>query len=169
MITQLSLTFGSQQVLSELQHRYPERSMLLLDTSTAGQQLALLDVSGQPSVFSSPVHYDIKLHRGTTSWQGFVNFIFLDNLSADDQKVFNSKANHFVTTEAMPDGMRSIYFMKDEKNRSNNIILSTWDTSADYALWKRSPSFKPFEYFKSTQNNYHEASYHFIEETQQSN
>ncbi|MTV82936.1 hypothetical protein [Secundilactobacillus folii] len=163
MITRLSITYGSQQVLSDLQKRYSDRPMILLDSSTSGEQLALLDVSGQESVFSSPVHYDIKLHRGTTDWQGFINFIYLANLSADDQKVFNSKANHFVTTEAMPEGMRSIYFMKDQKNRSNNIILSTWETTEDFAVWKHDPSFKPFNYFLTTQNNYHEASYHPVE------
>jgi len=162
MITRISITYGTKQVLSKLQTRFPDRPLLLLDSSTSGEQLALLDVSGQESVFSSPIHYDIKLHRGTTDWQGFVNFIYVDNLSADDQKVMNSKANHFVTTDPMPDGMRSIYFMKDEKNRSNNIILSTWDNADDFSLWKKETSFKPFSYFLTTQYNYHEASYHFF-------
>lgn len=161
MITRISITYGTKQVLSKLQTRYPDRKLLLLDSSTSGEQLALLDVSGEESVFSSPIHYDIKLHRGTTDWQGFVNFTYIDNLSPDDQKTFNSKANHFVTTDAMPDGMRSIYFMKDEKNRSNNILLSTWENSDSFSIWKRSSSFKPFNYFLSGQNNYHEASYHF--------
>lgn len=163
MITQISITFGSKQVLAKLQKRYSNRPMYLLDASTAGEQLALLDVSGEPSIFSSPVHYDIKLHRGTTAWNGFINFIYIDNLSIDDQKVFNSKANHFVTTEAMPDGMQSIYFMKDEKNRSNNIILTTWADAEAFADWKHSSTFSPFEYFLTSQNNYHESSYHFIE------
>lgn len=160
MITRLSITYGSQKILSDLQERYSDRPMILLGSSTSGEQLALLDVSGQESVFSSPVHYDIKLHRGTTDWQGFINFIYLDNLSADDQKVFNSKANHFVTTESMPEGMRSIYFMKEERNRSNNIMLSTWESSEDFAVWKHDTTFEPFNYFLTTQNNYHEASYH---------
>lgn len=60
--------------------------MLLLDTSEKGDQLALLDVSGQPSVFASPVHYDIKLHRGTAEWRGFFNFMYFNNLSPEDQK-----------------------------------------------------------------------------------
>ncbi|WP_203649122.1 hypothetical protein [Secundilactobacillus yichangensis] len=162
MITRISITFGTKQILSKLQTRYPDRQLLLLDSSASGEQLALLDVSGEESVFSSPIHYDIKLHRGTTDWQGFINFIYIDNLSPDDQKVFNSKANHFVTTDPMPVGMRSIYFMKDEKNRSNNIILSTWEKADDFSTWKRDNSFKPFNYFVSSQNNYHEASYHFF-------
>ncbi|GAA3620379.1 hypothetical protein [Secundilactobacillus similis] len=162
MITQLSITFGSKQVLTDLQARYPDRPMHLLDASSAGEQLALLDVSGQESVFSSPVHYDIKLHRGTTDWNGFINFMYFDNLSEDDQTVFNSKASHFVSVDAMPDGMHAAYFMKAEKNRANNILLTTWSSAEDFSIWKRSDTFKPFKYFQSTLNNYHEASYHFI-------
>lgn len=162
MITRISITYGTKQVLTKLQSRYSDRQLLLLDSSASGDKLALLDVSGEESVFSSPIHYDIKLHRGTTDWQGFINFIYIDNLSPDDQKIFNSKANHFVTTDQMPEGMRSIYFMKEEKNRSNNIVLSTWEDAADFSAWKQDASFKPFVYFLTGNNNYHEASYHFF-------
>ncbi|ANZ61738.1 hypothetical protein AYR62_04280 [Secundilactobacillus paracollinoides] len=164
MISQLSITFGSKDVLEQVQAKNPDRPMLLLETTTSGEQLALLDVSGQESVFASPVHYDIKLHRGTTDWGRFVNFMYFDNLSPDDQKVFNSKANHFVTTDEMPEGLHAIYFMKEEHNRSNNIILTVWDTSEDFAVWKRDERFKPFVYFQRPLNNYHEASYQSVEQ-----
>lgn len=54
--------------------------------------------------------------------------------------------------------------MKEEHNRSNNIILTVWDTSEDFAVWKRDERFKPFVYFQRPLNNYHEASYQSVEQ-----
>lgn len=161
MINRLSITFGSQDVLESIKQKYPERPMLLLDASNKGEQLALLDVSGQESIFASPAHYDIKLHRGTSDWRGFFNFMYFDNLSPEDQKTFNAKASQFVTSVPMPDGMLAIYFMKDEKNRANNILLSIWDTPETFSVWKRSESFAPFDYFARPLNNFHERGYRF--------
>lgn len=162
MITRISITFGTKAVLETVIKKYPDRQMLLLDTSEKGDQLALLDVSGQPSVFASPVHYDIKLHRGTAEWRGFFNFMYFNNLSPEDQKTFNAKASQFVKSQPMPDGMRAVYFMKEEKNWSNNIIFSIWDSADDYLTWKRTASFTPFSYFTGPLNNFHAASYHHV-------
>lgn len=164
MITKLSITFGTKAVLTDVIKKHPDRKMLLLASSSQEESLALLDVSGQESTFASPLHYDIKLHRGATDWQGFFYFMYFNSVSPEDQQIFNAKASQFVKSEEMPEKMRAIYFMKDEKNRANNIILSVWKNSADYASWKRSASFKPFDYFAAPLNNFHEASYHTVKD-----
>lgn len=60
---ELSLTFGSRDVLQRIIQENTDRHLLLLAGSATDEGLLLLDVSGTPSIFTGGLTYQIRAHQ----------------------------------------------------------------------------------------------------------
>lgn len=160
MLKQISITFGSYAILNQLREKHSDRQQLLVQSDNTNDDIALIDVSGQKNIFKSGVVYDIKSHAGDSDWnKNFYSFIYLKNLSPDVQKVFNATANQLVNSPELPQGMQAIYFMKELKNRGNNIILTTWTDTQEFNSWTHSDEYARFKGFDTPLHDYRIVTY----------
>ncbi|WP_081467847.1 monooxygenase [Lentilactobacillus kisonensis] len=158
MDKQIVITFGNDQILSEIKAKHPDRNLLLYQALNQNDKLMLLDYSGKEPVFQSPVLYDILSHTGADKWNGFISFSAMD-LNFDQQKVFDARINK-LRSNGLPDGMHSIYSLNYHKDINQRVILATWNSYSDFELWKNgSHEFIPKEYRDSPSFYSHEAYY----------
>ncbi|GEP20365.1 hypothetical protein [Pediococcus argentinicus] len=158
MIKKISSTFGSWQILKQIQKNNPSRKMIVLSSSSAPTDLQLLDVSGEEPVFNNPLSYDILAHHGNQEWTGFFRFAFF-SLGDDDLKVFDSKVNQLITSPDFPLGLKDIYVLKPNKKHNDRVLLTIWQLDSDYSLWKRSATYQPFAAYTNTNFRYHDTNY----------
>ncbi|GAK47165.1 monooxygenase [Secundilactobacillus oryzae JCM 18671] len=170
MLKQVSITFGSYDILSRLQAQYRDRQLRLVQANNATDSLALVDLSGQDNVFKSGAVYDVKSTAGSAEHTGEVlAFIYIKNLSPDDQKVFNATANEITSSPNLPQELESLYFMKEQKNRGNNVIFSIWDSLSGFNDWLRSPQFARIKGFDTALHDFRTITYSQYHQSDQSN
>lgn len=157
MLHELSTTFGSRDLLDSLIAQNPDRQLVLMADSGGDEGLQLVDVSGKPSVFNSHLDYQVRLHQGSSQWRGFFNFNYF-TLDPDAAKVFNAKANRFASN-GLPAGMTAFYILNKQKNTNEYVLLTIWDDSQAYSLWRHSAAFAPFDVYSTSANHFHAASY----------
>ncbi|ABJ64278.1 antibiotic biosynthesis monooxygenase [Levilactobacillus brevis] len=157
---ELSLTFGSRDVLQRIIQENTDRHLLLLAGSATDEGLLLLDVSGTPSIFTGGLTYQIRAHQGSQSWQGFFSFDYF-TLDPDTAKVFEAKVNR-LASPPLPAGMTDLYLLTKQHNDSEYLLLTVWQDSQAYALWRHSPAFAPIDTYATSANHFHAASYHQV-------
>jgi len=161
MSGKISATFGTRKILTMIQQKHADRDLLLMQANATEDRYMLLDLSGEKSVFASPVSYDVLLSKGTADWHGMTSFIFMD-LPIEEQKVFNSKFNAFRTEYEKPNGLKHFMILREAKNDAAFVIVTNWHSDSEYAVWLRSASFKPFAKYTTADFDYHESRYAFV-------
>lgn len=165
MLRNLAFTFGSRDVLKKFIAEHPDRELVLLGSSTGDNQgLQLIDASGEPSLFSAGLDYRVHLHQGATDWQGFYSFSYF-KFDQDTADVFDAKINRLVSGP-LPHGMRALYVLTKEHDAGSYSLLTIWEDSQAYSLWRNSTAFAPLEIYATSANHYSSASYHRIAMTQ---
>lgn len=157
MLHQLSLTFGSRDLLDKIVKQNSDRRFVLLAATGGAKDLQLLDISGQESIFTSHLDYQVKIEHGQPDWQGFFSFNYFD-LNAESAKVFESEVNK-IAANPLPDGMTTMLVLSKLKNSSEYILLTIWDSSDAFMIWRRSNKFAPFTKYATSLNNFHAATY----------
>jgi len=71
---QIVITFGNEEILSELKNKHPDRDLVMYQALSQPGEYMLLDHSGKDPVFKAPVYYDILSHSGEDDWNGFISF-----------------------------------------------------------------------------------------------
>lgn len=135
MANQISMAFGSGQILTSIQKNNPNRNLVMYSSTNKINTAMLLDISGERSVFNSPVIFDILAKVGEDDNNNFVNFITLD-LNFDQQKVFDARINLLMSTD-LPSKMNSMYSMHYNKDISKRVILTTWNDQDDFRKWEQ--------------------------------
>lgn len=161
MIKQINATFGTRAILLQIQNKYPDHQLLLMQASAADDQYMLLDVSGKPSVFQSPVSYEVLVQKGAGDWKGMTSLIFV-TLPLEEQKVFESKISSFAAEPEMKNGLQHFFALRDAKDNSSFVILTSWHQDSEYSVWRRSASFKPFDKYLTSAYSFHESRYEFV-------
>ncbi|MFD1549919.1 antibiotic biosynthesis monooxygenase family protein [Levilactobacillus fuyuanensis] len=157
MLHQLSLTFGSRDLLDRIVKRNPDRQFVLLAATGGAKDLQLLDVSGQSSVFTSHLDYEVKSEHGQPDWHGFFSFNYF-TLDVESGKVFEGEVNK-LAAEPLPNGMTAMLVLSKFKNSGEYVLLTIWDSSDAFMIWRRSAKFSPFTKYATTLNNFHAATY----------
>ena len=161
MIRSIAITFGSEKVLNDLKAKHPDRELRVYNALSNQNELMVLDVSGEESVFSSPVEYSVLSHIGNDHWNGFISFITLE-LDFDQQKVFDARINKLMG-DILPDGMKSMYSLHSHNNISERVLLTTWESSSQFELWKKDSNLLMPSTYKTTPSFYsHEADYRAV-------
>ena len=86
MLSKLSLTFGSRQILQGIIDKYPDRKFKLMQASVHSNNLALFDFSNEPTIFKSPVEYTVLGERLNSNYRGILYYQSLQ-VDNDQQKV----------------------------------------------------------------------------------
>ncbi|MDT6980906.1 antibiotic biosynthesis monooxygenase [Levilactobacillus zymae] len=158
MLQSIALTFGSEEVLTKLMAAHPDREFVLLANSTGDDDgLQLLDVSGQPSIFATHFDYRVNCHQGVNDWHGFFEFSYFE-FNQDTADVFEAKANR-LAANPLPTGLRALYLLTKVNDRGSYILLTQWDNSQSYTLWRHSPVFTPLDRYATSANHFHSAGY----------
>jgi len=161
MIRNISMTFGSEPILSKIKKDNPDRDLILYDALNNRNELMLLDVSGKDSIFKSLVQYDVLSHGGTDDWHGFISFI-ATKLDIDQQKVFDARINQLMSNP-LPSGMHSIYSLHSYKNINERVLLTTWNSPTQFEMWKKAnPLLMPETYNNDPSFYSHESNFKFV-------
>ncbi|HIW72679.1 MAG TPA: antibiotic biosynthesis monooxygenase [Candidatus Levilactobacillus faecigallinarum] len=161
MLESLAFTFGTREILKKFIAEHPDRKLVLLANSAGDDEgLQLLDVSGQPSLFKAGLNYQTQLHQGASDWQGFYHFSYF-KFDHDTADVFDAKINRLAAS-VPPHGMRAMYVLTKEKDAGSYLLLTIWNDSQDYLLWRDTPAFEPLKIYATSANHFHSASYHRV-------
>ncbi|USS87237.1 hypothetical protein M3M39_03710 [Fructilactobacillus hinvesii] len=161
MIKQISVTFGSQGILEQIMKKYPERHMALFAAASNAHGMQLVDYSGDESIFTSPVVYQVNAHAGNDDWEHYINYTEISP-SKDQRQILDAKVSNFMSDPDTPAGMTGFYYLTAEGNSDSRILLSLWKQQYDYMQWEKSPqhNFISYQTFKNDFTaNYHEIGY----------
>ncbi|AEV95054.1 hypothetical protein [Pediococcus claussenii] len=158
MITQLSTTFGSWNILNQIKKNNPSREMVVLSGTSSQTDLQLVDVSGKDSVFQTPIDYSVINQYGESSWRGFFRFAFF-NLPDEELRVFDSKVNHLMSAPEAPVGLQRLLVLEPKKHKNERVLLTIWQLDSDYSLWKRSASYTPFKTYTNGTYQFRDTNY----------
>ncbi|WP_125574198.1 antibiotic biosynthesis monooxygenase family protein [Levilactobacillus huananensis] len=157
MLTQLAVTFGSRYLLEQLISKHPDRSFVLLADTTDPAGLQLVDVSDHPTIFSSRLSYRVLFSHGETDWQGFYHFLYF-TFDPDDAKIFEDHLDRLVR-ETLPVSMQAILVLQKDRIAGEYVVLTIWDDSLGYALWRHSYRFHAISKFTQRAVSSHAATY----------
>lgn len=157
MIKSISATFGSKPVLQEVIKRHPERQFKLLQSNSTQQQLQLLDISDQPTIFQSAVEYRVLGHCGNNDFRGLMNFEFF-KLEPDGQKTLRSAVNNSLLNDP-PLKLSAAYLLENKYASNELIVLTIWPTFKDLNDWKKSDDYKFLGSFNNSQDRYYQRTY----------
>ncbi|MHA8110035.1 hypothetical protein ACYATP_00600 [Lactobacillaceae bacterium Melli_B4] len=161
MIANISITFGTKDFLNNIVEQHLDRNLHLF-ASDNNDTYELVDSSGEPSIFKSPINYTSINHEGTDNWNGYISYINLD-LDENQQKVLDATINNLISNETLPTGMSSIYSLHVSKNKSSRVILTTWNKSNELDNWYRSKAADHlFKFSDKLDSNYFETIYHAV-------
>ena len=143
MLTKISLTFGSRQILQSIIDKYPERHFKLMQATTHTRKLALFDLSGKDTIFQSPVKLTTLDSTLDAQLNGLYNTL---------QKVLTEPAD-----------MNGGYMLSvDNKAEATTLVLLTaWADFEALTAWKESETFTSLKNFTSmgSDNSYYDEIY----------
>ncbi|WP_323065278.1 hypothetical protein, partial [Limosilactobacillus reuteri] len=147
MLTKISLTFGSRQILQSIIDKYPERHFKLMQATTHTRKLALFDLSGKDTIFQSPV----KLTTLDSTLDAQLNGMFYYQsfqVNGDRQKLLYNTLQKVLTE---PADMNGGYMLSvDNKAEATTLVLLTaWADFEALTAWKESETFTSLKNFTS--------------------
>ncbi|MHA8138139.1 hypothetical protein ACYATM_03695 [Lactobacillaceae bacterium Scapto_B20] len=161
MISNISITFGTKDFLSNIIKQHPEHNLHLF-ASENNDSYELVDSSGKSTIFKSPINYKLVSHAGVDNWNGAISYINLD-LDENQQKVLDATINNLISNEILPNGMSSIYSLYVAKNKSSRVILTTWNNGKSLDEWYLSKTADQlFKFSDKLDSNYFETIYHAV-------
>ncbi|GGI64329.1 hypothetical protein [Limosilactobacillus caviae] len=162
MLTKISLTFGSRQILQSIIDKYPERHFKLMQATTHTRKLALFDLSGKDSIFESPVKLTVLDSTLDASLNGMFYYQSFQ-VNGDRQKLLYNTLQKVITE---PSNMNGGYLLTvDNKVEATTLVLLTsWESFENLTTWKESESFKSLQNFTSmgSDNSYYDEIYKTI-------
>lgn len=162
MLTKISLTFGSRQILQSIIDKYPERHFKLMQASTHSRKLALFDLSGKDTVFKSPVVYTVLDETLDADLSGMFYYQSFQ-VNGDRQKLlYNSLQKVIEEASGMNAGLM---LSVDNKSEATTLVLLTaWKDFESLNAWKNSDSFNSLINFTTlgSDNDYYDEIYKSI-------
>ncbi|USS85543.1 hypothetical protein M3M35_02435 [Fructilactobacillus myrtifloralis] len=161
MISQISVTFGSQAILEQIMHKYPERNLALFSAAGNAHGMQLVDYSGLDSIFTSPVVYRVNAHAGTDDWTHYIDYIEV-NPGKDQRQVLDAQITNFMSNPDTPKGLTGVYYLTAADNSDSRILLTLWNDHYDCLQWEDGTqnAFIAYDNFKNDPGaDYHEVGY----------
>lgn len=160
MLTKVSFTFGSHQILENIIKANPERQFKLMKASTHSDKLALFDLSSQDSVFKSPVILTVLGESLNAQFSGILYYQSFQ-VNGDRQKLlYNSLEKIVDDAPSIANGVL-MTSVANQNESSTLVLLTTWNDFEDLTAWRESSSFKSLANFTSmgSDNYYYDEIY----------
>jgi hypothetical protein len=140
VLTKLSFTFGSHQILQGIIDDYPDRKFKLMQASTHSNKLALFDLSNQNPIFKNPVVLTVLDETMDSNYNGLFYYQSFQ-VNGDRQQVLYNSLQKVITDKpaAMNAGLMTSVANKAES--STLVLITAWDSFEDLTAWKNSDSF----------------------------
>lgn len=152
MLSKLSLTFGSRQILQDIIDKYPDRKFKLTQASIHSNKLALFDFSNEPSVFKTPVELTVLGERLNSNYRGILYYQSFQ-VNTDRQKILFNTLNKLID-DSNPLINGQAFLQVDNKAESTTLVLLTaLNDFDDLMAWKETPDFKQLANFTSRDPN----------------
>ncbi|WP_137597108.1 hypothetical protein [Paucilactobacillus kaifaensis] len=162
MLKQISATFGSEELLTKIMAQNTDRNFRLLQATPQDNQLQLIDISGKPSIFKTPINYRLLGHIGNDEFTGLFHFEFL-KLDNDNQKIWYAAVNHNILTSILPSGMLAAYLCENKVRTNESLLLTIWRTSSSLDQWIKSKSYQKINLFNDSQNHFYQQNYSIVQ------
>lgn len=160
MLSKLSLTFGSRQILQEIVDRYPSKAFKMMQASVHSNKIALFDFSNEDSVFKNPVKFSVLGERLNSNYRGVLYYqsFQVDN---DRQKVLFKTLNKIVNDPAPLINGQLILEVDNKEESTTLVLLSALNEFDDLMAWKESSAFKELSSFisRDPSNTYYDEVY----------
>ncbi|EEW53513.1 hypothetical protein [Limosilactobacillus antri] len=163
MLTKLSFTFGSHQILQGIIDEHPDREFKLMQASTHSNKLALFDLSNQDSIFKNPVILTVLDETMNSNYNGLFYYQSFQ-VNGDRQQVLYNSLQKVIDDQpaAMNAGLMTSVANKSES--STLVLITVWDRFEDLTAWKESDSFANLTNFTTmgSDNYYYDEVYRSV-------
>ena len=163
MLTKLSFTFGSHQILQGIIDDHPDREFKLMQASTHSNKLALFDLSNQDSIFKNPVILTVLDETMNSNYNGLFYYQSFQ-VNGDRQQVLYNSLQKVIDDQpaAMNAGLMTSVANKSES--STLVLITVWDRFEDLTAWKESDSFANLTNFTTmgSDNYYYDEVYRSV-------
>lgn len=155
MLTKISLTFGSHQVLKKISDQNADRKLKLMQASTHSNKLALFDFSGKETVFKTPVKLTVLNESLNANFNGLLYYQSFQ-VNGDRQKLLYDSLDKIVDNAPEIGNGFLLNSVASQGEGSTLILLSAWNDFEDLTAWRESESFKSLANFTSiSSDNYY--------------
>lgn len=160
VLTKISFTFGSRQVLKKIISQNTDRKLKLMQASTHSNKLALFDFSGKETVFKTPVNLTVLNESLNANFNGILYYQSFQ-VNGDRQKLLYDSLDKII--DDAPE-IGNGFLMNSVSNQSESstlILLSAWNDFEDLTAWRESDSFKSLANFTTigSDNYYYDEIY----------
>ena len=163
MLSKLSLTFGSRQVLQEIIDKYPNRQFKMMQASVHSNKIALFDFSNETSVFKSPVEFSVLNERLSSNYRGVLYYqsFQVDN---DRQKVLLNTLNKLIDDSAPLINSQALLQVNNKVECTTLVLWTAFDVFDGLMAWKETDNFKQLNGFisRDPNNTYYDEVYRSI-------
>lgn len=160
MLTKLSFTFGSHQILQGIINDHPDRQFKLMQASTHSNKLALFDLSNKETIFKTPVVLTVLDETMNSDYNGLFYYQSFQ-VNGDRQQVLYNSLQKVVNNKP---GNMNAGLMTSVANKAESttlVLLTTWPSFEDLTAWKNSDSFRTLTSFTTmgSDNYYYDEVY----------
>lgn len=163
MLTKLSFTFGSHQILQGIIDDNPDRKLKLMQASTHSNKLALFDLSNQNTIFKNPVVLTVLDETMDSNYNGLFYYQSFQ-VNGDRQQVLYNSLQRVIADKpaAMNAGLMTSVANKAES--STLVLITAWNSFEDLTAWKNSDSFASLTNFTTmgSDNYYYDEVYRSV-------
>lgn len=160
MLTKVSFTFGSHQILEDIIKNNPDRQFKLMQASTHSNKLALFDLSGEETVFKSPVTLNVLESSLDANLAGILYYQSFQ-VNGDRQKLlYNSLEKVVDDAPSIANGVL-MTSVANHNESSTLVLLTAWNDFEDLTPWRESDAFKSLTNFTTmgSDNYYYDEIY----------
>ena len=160
MLTKVSFTFGSHQILEDIIKNNPDRQFKLMQASTHSNKLALFDLAGEETVFKSPVTLNVLESSLDANLAGILYYQSFQ-VNGDRQKLlYNSLEKVVDDAPSIANGVL-MTSVANHNESSTLVLLTAWNDFEDLTAWRESDAFKSLTNFTTmgSDNYYYDEIY----------
>lgn len=160
MLTKLSFTFGSHQILQGIIDNHPDRQLKLMQASTHSNKLALFDLSNKDTIFKTPVILNVLDETMNSDYNGLFYYQSFQ-VNGDRQQVLYNSLQKIVNDKP---GKMNAGLMTSVANKAESttlVLITVWSSFEDLTAWKNSDSFSSLTSFttRGSDNYYYDEVY----------
>lgn len=160
MLTKISFTFGSHQILEDIINNNPDRQFKLMQASTHSNKLALFDFSSKDPIFKTPVTLTVLDESFNSNFNGILYYQSFQ-VNGDRQNLLYNSLQKTVDENLANANGAVMTSIANHNESSTLVLLSAWNTFEDLTAWRESESFKALTNFTSlgSDNYYYDEIY----------
>lgn len=147
MISKLSYTTGSHALLANLIEQHPERRLVMAASPVENDHYALFDLSGQASIFHSPIELTTLAAGGTLTPFGPVIHIESFSLDKDRRDLLRKRGHNLLNQlEGFP-GFNGGLMTSNDANSTTTVFVTTWQEASAISKWHDSDVYSPIRQY----------------------